>query len=462
VRTTRRSCPRDTVPTLVPMSDKVGVYFTRGTTMRNRRRGCLIALGLIMLLLVGGVLWVARPSGLELPPRQYPPNNAYPKLVAIAQRASQKRKASPSIERLVQKLGDSSTEATLTPADHQTLQQAFEPLLREYRPYLTQPSVVVLEYTPIHIARESADFRTLARVEAYFARRAFISRRPAEGVERATALMQLGWQISHEGSISHFLTAAARRFHARTALVEHLATLQDTIALQRLLDWARAEEERRPELAKIIQTEYFLGLAVFQMAFSVYEVSWDDSVSPWWWRYPVVRQWYARVALPEYRRGMQQLTQTAQKPAWERTPVDFPQFTQAFNTAFFDVDVFRVAMRLETYEVAYSRMLGCVAAIRLHKQRTGRYPDSLESLRLGDLAIDPFTGAPFVYKVDPQRGFMLYSAGENRVDDGGVQRDGWGAQGDLIILPDWGVQGGVVLLPQFDAPKPEVRAQWLR
>lgn len=45
--------------------------------MRNRRRGCWVALGLVVLLLVGGVLWVARPSGLELPPRHYLPNNAY-------------------------------------------------------------------------------------------------------------------------------------------------------------------------------------------------------------------------------------------------------------------------------------------------------------------------------------------------------------------------------------------------
>jgi hypothetical protein len=59
------------------MSDKVGVFFTRGTTMRNRRRGCWVAMELMMLLLVGGVLWVARPSGQELPPRHYPPNNAH-------------------------------------------------------------------------------------------------------------------------------------------------------------------------------------------------------------------------------------------------------------------------------------------------------------------------------------------------------------------------------------------------
>jgi hypothetical protein len=292
--------------------------------MRNWRRGCLGIAALVAIALLIGVILVARPARIDIPPRQYPPENAYPQLVAIAQRVSQQRNASPQIARLERKLGDTSTEATLTPADHQTLQQAFEPLLREYRPYLTQPSVVVLEYTPTPITSELAAFRQLARVEAYFARKAFMSRRPAEGVERATALMHLSWQMSRDGTTSHFLTAAAVRFIARTSLLEHFETLQDATALQQLLAWARAEERRRPELAKIVQTEYYLGLAVFQMAFAVHEVSWDDTVSPWWWRYPVARQWYARAALPEYRRGMQQLTRTAQKPAWERTPAVSP------------------------------------------------------------------------------------------------------------------------------------------
>ena len=431
--------------------------------MRNWRRGCLGIAALVAIALLIGVILVARPARIDILPRQYPPENAYPQLVAIAQRVSQQRNASPQIARLERKLGDTSTEATFTPADHAALQQTFEPLLREYRPYLTQPSVVVLEYTPTPTASELAAFRQLARVEAYFARKAFLSRRPAEGVERATALMHLSWQMSRDGTTSHFLTAAAVRFIARTSLLEHFETLQDATALQQLLAWARAEERRRPELAKIVQTEYYLGLAVFQMAFAVHEVSWDDTVSPWWWRYPVARQWYARAALPEYRRGMQQLTRTAQKPAWERTPADFPQFKQAFNAEFLEnVEAFRAVMDIATLEATYSRLLGCVAAIRLHRQRTGRYPDSLETLRLGELAIDPFTGAPFVYKVDPQRGFMLYSVGTNRVDDGGIQRDGWGAQGDLVILPDWGAQGNPVILPQFDAPKGEVRAKWLR
>jgi hypothetical protein len=148
---------------------------------------------------------------------------------------------------------------------------------------------------------------------------------------------------------------------------------------------------------------------------------------------------------------MQQLMRMAQKSAWERTPADYPQFKQAFNTEFLDnVEAFRAMMDTAALEATYSRLLGCVAAIRLHRQRTGRYPDSLAALRLGDLAIDSFTGAPFVYKVDPQRGFLLYSKGKNRVDDGGVQRDGWGEQGDLVLSP------------KFDASKGEVRAQWLR
>ena len=55
-----------------------------------------------------------------------------------------------------------------------------------------------------------------------------------------------------------------------------------------------------------------------------------------------------------------------------------------------------------------------------------------------------------VAKVDAQRGFMLYSVGTNRVDDGGIQRDGWGAQGDLVLLGF------------LDPRKGVARAKWLR
>ena len=37
--------------------------------------------------------------------------------------------------------------------------------------------------------------------------------------------------------------------------------------------------------------------------------------------------------------------------------------------------------------------------LREYRLREGRYPDSLEPLNLQELAIDPFTGQPFVYRL---------------------------------------------------------------
>jgi hypothetical protein len=83
------------------------------------------------------------------------------------------------------------------------------------------------------------------------------------------------------------------------------------------------------------------------------------------------------------------------------------------------VPVFSPAGEKEASEVATMRLVGCAAAIRLHKLRTGKYPASLEALQLGEMIIDPFSGKPFVYKTDPRFGFLLYSVSQNRVDDGG-------------------------------------------
>jgi len=102
--------------------------------MRNWRRRGLGVAALVAAALLISIILVMRPAQIDIPPRQYPPNNAYPKLVAIGKRVWQPYMESPRIERLAYKLNNPRIEATLAPADHQTLQQAFEPLLREYRP----------------------------------------------------------------------------------------------------------------------------------------------------------------------------------------------------------------------------------------------------------------------------------------------------------------------------------------
>jgi hypothetical protein len=63
-------------------------------------------------------------------------------------------------------------------------------------------------------------------------------------------------------------------------------------------------------------------------------------------------------------------------------------------------------------------------ANRIYKQKHGKYVDSLEQLTpeiLPVLPLDPFTGKDYIYK-KKDKGFIVYSLGENLRDDGGLRR----------------------------------------
>jgi len=67
------------------------------------------------------------------------------------------------------------------------------------------------------------------------------------------------------------------------------------------------------------------------------------------------------------------------------------------------------------------RMTRIVLALQLHLARTGKAPDKLDAVAAelgGELPPDPYSGKDFVYR-RRGRGWMLYSVGENYVDDGG-------------------------------------------
>ncbi len=109
--------------------------------------------------------------------------------------------------------------------------------------------------------------------------------------------------------------------------------------------------------------------------------------------------------------------------------------------------------------MATIRLLGCYAAVKRYRQQRGVYPPSLEALRpeLGEMIIDPFTGKPFVYRADPQRGFQLYSVGENLTDDGG-RLSANRQQGDLLPITEGA-------LPEGQRPSPTRLSSppvWLR
>lgn len=61
------------------------------------------------------------------------------------------------------------------------------------------------------------------------------------------------------------------------------------------------------------------------------------------------------------------------------------------------------------------------AALKLYRQENGTYPASLDALQtiLPALPVDPFSGAPYVYRREGD-GFVVYSVGADGADGGGV------------------------------------------
>lgn len=60
-------------------------------------------------------------------------------------------------------------------------------------------------------------------------------------------------------------------------------------------------------------------------------------------------------------------------------------------------------------------------ACKIYKNKTGHYPEKLETLvpeLLGKVPVDPFTGKPLIYRLQ-DGGVLIYSVGSNEKDDGG-------------------------------------------
>jgi hypothetical protein len=68
------------------------------------------------------------------------------------------------------------------------------------------------------------------------------------------------------------------------------------------------------------------------------------------------------------------------------------------------------------------RMLVTVLALERHRLRHGKLPDSLQALVpefLSAVPLDGMDGKPLRYRLKPDGTFVLYSVGENGIDDGG-------------------------------------------
>lgn len=91
-------------------------------------------------------------------------------------------------------------------------------------------------------------------------------------------------------------------------------------------------------------------------------------------------------------------------------------------------------MRVE----AQRRALRCIAEMHLYRDKHGRWPASLNDLPtevVRDFATDPFSGKPFVYKVEGDT-FSLYSVAQDATDNNGLHDPRWAdreAGGDYVF-----------------------------
>jgi hypothetical protein len=415
--------------------------------MRKWLIGCGALAGVALLLCVGALVWAFTPPKIEIPPRQLPPNNAYDEYRAMAEEMKQRLDADTRFKQI-----ESAVAAgqTLSAADRAYYLQGMEPYLRRYERLVQRPSVVSAERSAETPFPELSAMRSIARAEAYLMREELRQKRYRAAIARADRLSRLAEQARNGGPLIHYLVGTAIHAIALQPIREELPRIQDRAALEALLKLARDYEKRRTPLWKCMQEEYYFGLSVHrdiaEGRTDYSKLASNDAQTGKRTRASslLAGRLMVKTALPEYHRLMQRTVEELKLPFGERpqrTAEDIERETRhPLNQIL--LPVFAQASDKEASEVAIMRLVGCTAAIRLHKLRTGKYPASLEALQLGEMIIDPFSGKPFVYKTDPRFGFLLYSVSENRVDDGGQSPYGGApeSRGDLspvsVRVPD--------------------------
>jgi len=406
--------------------------------MRKWLIGCGVLFGVVLVLCIGVLVWAVTPPRIEIPPRQLPPNNAYDEYRAMAEEMKQRLDADT---RFTQIESAAAARQTLSAADRAYYLQRMEPYLRRYERLVGRPSVVTSERSAETLFPELAWMRRIARAESYLMREELRQKRYRGAIARADRLSRLAEQVRNGGALIHYLVGTAIHAIALQPIREELPRIQDRAALQALLKLARDYEKRRIPLWKCMQEEYYFGLSIYRDVaegrkdYSDVVLNDAQTGERARRRGVFVSRLFVKTALPEYHRLMQRTVEELKLPFGERpqrTTEDLEkEIRHPFNAVL--LPVFSPASDKEAGEVAWMRLVGCTAAIRLHKLRTGKYPASLEALQLGEMSIDPFSGKPFVYKTDPRFGFLLYSVSENRVDDSGQSPYGGApeSRGDL-------------------------------
>lgn len=423
--------------------------------MKRRRKATWVLGSFLLIVLLGlGLLWAwTRPPRITVPPRQYPSPNAYEAYKTLAEGMANDLGRDARFREAESAMRDPRRQASAQAKAYYLMR--IRPYLDAYRAYLELPSAAVYEYDTRWALPELAEFRRLAQAEAVLIRDALQAGRADEAVQRAADSVRFAEQIRNEGLLIHYLFGDALIGIALAPLRDALPQIQDARALEQIVQLARDYETRRKPLTQAMQMEYCFGLAFYRdlaegklkpkdlrEIMNIQSRFVPDSAEGTLVMTGVGIPFVLGSSLKEYEEFHAQARADLAQPMWTRT-LTSPTPKRFLNS--FITPVYSQASVKEQQEVALVRLMGCAAAIKRHRQRTGAYPASLKALQLGEMATDPFTGKPFVYRRDAKRGFQLYSLGQNKTDDGGrIAIDP--SAGDLTPL-------SIHALPEAQRPK---------
>ncbi|MDW8105077.1 MAG: hypothetical protein RMM06_08685 [Armatimonadota bacterium] len=396
---------------------------------RNLFLGCG-ALTFLALMLAGVfyLYWTAPPD-VPVPPLPTPPDNAYPAIVQLAEKARQIEESTPQFAALAR-------QATSRGADAATLRRfvaVYEPVRREYRQLIGKPSVVTNWNSVPDTMQTNAVLRSWARVEAADIELALREGDYARAVDDLRTVLLLVESARRGGTSMHHLTGEAMIAIATETFLKGFDRLP-AAECEQLVRAIREWEQVRVPYWQALEGEKRFTIAMYHAMYEGGKRFERMMGAPSGSSGPdfVVRAMNLRAAAREAARIHDLAIAEARKPLLQRQPLALTP-KHPLNQLGFPALKKEADKSLVT--VTRLRLLACAAAVRAYRMRQGRYPRTLAEAGVTDLNRDPITGGEFMYRTG-EKGFLLYSVGADGKDDGGkrvVEARFLEAQGDLSL-----------------------------
>lgn len=372
---------------------------------------------------------------LHVPKRQYPQANAYADIRRMTKQIMQLSERDSRLNKILSRMRHSPA-SELSPAEESYLLKVFDPFLQQYPKFLEKPSVAVYEYSIDWRFPELAAMRDLMRAERFRVRRWLKANQDELAVQAFAHILHLSNQLRSEGPLMHHLAGYTLTQIALEPFWQDPKLLDTPRAMEQMIEAVRQFERHRPSLASAFQHElYFARALCNDLASGLYDIAYlsgeKQTPEPPSQFETIVLRVLVNLSVPEIEQYMAKAIAEMKKPYWERDKSRPPEPKQLISAILLP-EFGRIGNR-EARELACLRLQATLCAIRLYKIRNGHYPRQLSDLELGDLVVDPFTGKPFRYRLDADKGFWLYSLGPNGTDENGMSdyRPA-GEQGDIV------------------------------